>query len=75
MTTTGWFGFGFSLTGGMKHADVITMWVKDGATFLQVSGSKTKPCDQIYSLNVFAGSLDYVTNNAPKRPEPKLESY
>jgi len=34
--TTGWLGLGFSPNGGMAGADIVTAWVKDGKTIIQV---------------------------------------
>ncbi|XP_064084732.1 DBH-like monooxygenase protein 1 [Macrobrachium nipponense] len=33
--TLGWFGFGFSSNGGMRGADIVTAWIKDGQLYLQ----------------------------------------
>lgn len=33
--TRGWLGFGFSSNGGMRGADIITAWVRDGQLHLQ----------------------------------------
>jgi len=36
VNTTGWFGLGFSPNGGMPGSDIITAWIKDGQTYIQV---------------------------------------
>jgi hypothetical protein len=37
----GWVGLGFSHTGGMVGADIVTCWVKDGKPYFQVRTSIT----------------------------------